>query len=114
MKCRKLFIGSYRLLIARNRRLITDLIYVRLSLEGKRGAIGDESTNNDIEQIVVKPSKTKVLIKHFFIRLQRRISDVANTGCYFVNVFKEWIGLTFCFILIRRKKARGILKSVRI
>lgn len=74
----------------------------------------EESSSFEIQPIQNKPSKTRILLTRAFIRVQRQFKNIANTGCYCVNTFKDWLGYTFCCIIIKRKKMKGVLKSVKI
>ncbi|ELA42406.1 uncharacterized protein VICG_00505 [Vittaforma corneae ATCC 50505] len=118
MKYKKIYSGCYRLLVARNRRFITGLIKLRqMPMQKKKTRFdekSEESSSYEIQSIQNKPSKTRILLTRAFIRIQRQLKNIANTGCYCVNTFKDWMGYTFCYIIIKRKKMKGVLRSVKI
>lgn len=103
---------------ARNRRSIAHLIELRLSEAGNIHHWGEERSDDtalfDMPSDQVKPSKVRMLLSLAFIRARRRLRDAANTGSYYVNIYKEWFGYTFCCIIIKKKKLRGVLKSVKV
>jgi len=118
MKYRKLFNGSYHLVAARNRRSIMALIELERAAGGsicpKSDERSEDTTAIGMPSHQAKPSKIAMFLTRALIRGRRRLRDAMNTGSYYVNIYREWFGYTFCCIIIKKKKLRGVLKSVKV
>lgn len=115
MRYRGQYLMNYKLLIGRNRPDILELIRKRHFPRDKTdGTSSEESGDFDIELLQKQPSKSRLFLSRAIIRIQRRLKDLADTGFYCLNTVKEWFGYTFCYILVRRRKTRGVLRSASV
>lgn len=118
MKNRKLKLRNYRILVSRNRKAINNLVGLRNGyslgyLISNQFKI-DYNDGPDFESLERKQSKTQIALSKIMMKLQRKFKGIRDAGLYCVNTFREWLGYTFCCIIIKKKKTPGVLKSVRI
>lgn len=59
-------------------------------------------------------SSLRRISSRLYLSVKRKIKLIKDTGGYCLNVFKDWVGYTFCCIIVRKRKTPGVIKSVKI
>lgn len=119
MKRKRVFVNnSYRFLVGRRRKEVIDLIKLRSESHSndpwEREEKSDDIPTFEVVSEQTKPNGVTMALSRMMIRARRRIRNFADGGLYYINVYKDWIGYMFCYIVVKKKKPRGVLKSVRI
>ena len=66
--------------------------------------------NND----VLKYRRRDILVKKLLFKIKKKLRNIQNTIFFCGNTIKDIFGQTFCFIMLKKTKSSGILKTVKI
>ncbi|KAM0681283.1 hypothetical protein GINT2_000482 [Glugoides intestinalis] len=75
---------------------------------------GIDANTAFLQNFEKQPTRMQLLISKAMIKLRQKSRAVMNAGMYCMNTVSYCMGYTFCCILVKKKKHRGILRSVRI
>lgn len=101
-------------ILASRRRSLPILQDASLSPESSRqdSQLGNDDTNEDLP--IKDVSRFKACSSRLFLNVKKKLKVIKDTGSYCVNVLREWLGYTFCCIIVRKRKTPGVLRSVKI
>lgn len=54
------------------------------------------------------------IIRNTFRQIRYGFKVVKDTIMYGIYIFKSWMSYTFCYIVTKKKKTPGIIRSVRV
>lgn len=102
-----------RILVSKHRSLpvLQDAV---LSPESSRQEVLPEDECADRHLSSKSASKFRVLSSRLFIQVKKKLKLIKDTGSYCANVFREWVGYTFCCIITKKRKTPGVQRSVKI
>lgn len=101
---------------SRNCRLYVHRLRI-LALSRKRNSGENTSTNeagNFETAGSLNSSRSAIFRRKSMPKIMRRLRNIKNTLLYCLYTIGDIFGQTFCCIMVRRKKAVGVLKTVRI